>query len=347
MAKQKLPSDAAQVGDLARDAIRTRRRAMDDEPAPTVDVLALGEALVDLISDEHVGSLSKAPRFGRYIGGEPLNVAVNVARLGGRAALAARVGRDGLGAYIHQELVDSGVATAYLTFDDSDPTTLALIARQTGTPDFIIYRGADRHLGGDDLPVAAIRQARCLHASAFALSREPARTSVLAALAQARQAGLLVSLDPNYHPRVWGAPSDHLAVLRAAYPFVDVTKPSLDDCQRLFGADAPPEAYAERFLEWGARLVVLTMGSREALLASPTERVRCPVPVVTPLDVTGAGDAFWAGLLMALLDGLPPRLAVASGLEVASIKVQQVGQLPQALDRQVIYRRVRQAAETS
>ncbi len=71
---------------------------------PVFDVLLLGEALVDLISEKFVTSLEDAHSFQRFVGGEVTNVALNVARLGGRAAIAACVGDDGFGHYIHRQL---------------------------------------------------------------------------------------------------------------------------------------------------------------------------------------------------------------------------------------------------
>lgn len=318
--------------------IGTGSKMAEEPAAQPLDLLAVGELLVDLISDERIDTLGDARGFRVYVGGQAANVAHNIARLGGRSAIVGRVGDDGFGALCRREMAAAGVGIEWLAADPALPTTLVTIARSVSTPDFTIYRGADRRLDPGDVPMAALQRARAVHASAFALSREPARGAVLAALAAARRAGALVTLDPTYHPKVWGS-ADPLPVLAAAYRFVDVTKPSLDDCHRLFGPGGSAETYARRFLELGARLVVLTLGADGALLATADGVVRRfpgrPVPVA---DVTGAGDAFWSGLIMGLLDGLSAAEAVAAGMEVAAIKIQQVGPLGALPDRRLIYR---------
>lgn len=307
-------------------------------PEYRLDLLAVGELLVDFISDRPVSSLSEGRGFSPTVGGQAANVVQNVARLGGRSALAARVGRDGFGDLCRQTLTRAGVSTELL-IDGEEPTTLAIVARSAATPDFIIYRGADRHLREGDIPAEWLSSARAVHASSFALSHEPSRSAVLAALAGARKAGALVSLDPTYHPRVWGYGIDPLSVLADAYQHVDVTKPSMDDCHRLFGPGDSPEGYARRFLALGPRLVVITLGPDGALMATAGGRIlRFAAREVAVADVTGAGDSFWAGFLMALLDGLPDESAVRAGVEVAQIKVQQVGPLAESIDRTALYR---------
>lgn len=302
-----------------------------------LDVLAVGEAMVDLISVEQVESLAEAHAFEAHVGGQAANLAANVARLGGRSAVLGRVGDDGLGQTVRRGLAAAGVDTTLLAGHPEAPTTVSLVARTSGTPDFIVLRGADRLLDHGDLEQAR-PPARLVHTSAFALSREPARGAVLRMLEAAHAEGTRVSLDPNYHPSVWPPGEEHLDVLEQAFRTVDVTKPSLDDCERLFGR-AEPEEHLERFLAWGARLVVLTLGRDGALVGRPDAPGRSvPAEAVDVVDVTGAGDAFWAGFLLALGDGLDDEAAVRVGHRVAAIKLQRVGQLPDHVDRTAIYR---------
>lgn len=307
------------------------------------DLIAIGEALVDLISDQIVPALNQAEQFQRFLGGEATNVALNVARLGGRAALIACVGEDGFGSYIRQQLDEAGVAVNYVRVTSQSPTTVAVNARQTATPDFIIYRGADAHILPDERYLEAIRASRAVHTSAFALSREPARSTILQALKVARQSGCLVSLDPNYHPRIWPdvADANFQTVLVDACQWVNVVKPSLDDCARLFGPGMSPLACAERLLSWGPEIVALTMGHEGVLVVTADGDRRHVQPGDAEVaDVTGAGDAFWAGLLTALLDGYSPYEAACLGQMVAEIKISTVGPVPQMPDRDSLYRRL-------
>ncbi|GAC1384117.1 MAG: aminoimidazole riboside kinase [Ktedonobacteraceae bacterium] len=282
-------------------------------------------------------SLVDSRRFIMYPGGEVTNVALNVSRLGGNSALVARVGDDSLGIFLRHQLALAGVETTYLHITPQLPTTLVLVTRHTATPDFSIYRGADAQIVPEDMPFALLPITSFVHTSAFALSREPACSTVLAFLDRAYTAGCRISFDPNYHPRLWELNIEPLALLAKVCPYIFLMKPSLDDCMRLFGMGLSPEAYASRFLALGVQQVVLTMGQGGVLLATASERAYFSTPQVQVVDITGAGDSFWAGLLMALLDGYTTSDAIRVGQTVAAIKIQQVGPLSQRIDRNQLY----------
>jgi len=309
--------------------------------AADYDLLSIGEVLVDLISERMVASLEEARSFRAFVGGQVANVARNVSLLGGRAAVVGCVGDDGFGRFIRRELNAVGVVTEYLRLVAGVPTTLSVITRHATTPDFLIFRGADVQLSPPQVPVEAIARSRVVHVSAFALSQEPSREAVLHALQQAREHACWTSLDPNYHPRLWAPDGEVLDVLRHACTLVDLTKPSLDDCRRLFGPGLSPDACVDRFLEWGVGLVALTMGHRGALVALQSgERWHIPSHDVPVADVTGAGDAFWAGLILGLLDGLPPRQAGEFGQHVAEMKLRTFGPLDRLPNRHALYRQL-------
>ena len=303
-------------------------------------VLSIGEALIDLISDTERGSLGEARSFHMYPGGQATNVALNVARLGASAVLVARVGDDAFGSFLRHHLETAGVGTAYLHTTPQTPTTLVVVTRHSATPDFAVYRGADAEMVPGDMPLSLLPRTSLVHTSAFALSREPSCSTVLDFVKQAHETGCLISFDPNYHPRLWEMRDDPASIFARICPYVSLTKPSLDDCIRLFGAGQTPETYAAHFLAWGVRQVVLTMGSAGILLANATGTSYYPTQQVEVVDATGAGDSFWAGLLLATLDGYAMPEAIRAAQAVAAIKVQQVGPLSQTIDRAALYARI-------
>ncbi|MFL5666848.1 MAG: carbohydrate kinase family protein [Ktedonobacteraceae bacterium] len=302
-----------------------------------LDVLSIGEILIDLISDTEQASLADSHRFIMYPGGEVTNVALNVARLGGSSAIVSSVGDDALGIFLRDHLNSAGVETTYLRTTQQLPTTLAVVARHHATPDFTIYRGADVQVDPEDVPLHILPATALVHTSAFALSREPSCSTVLAFIAQAHAAGCLVSFDPNYHPRLWETGADPLDMIARICPYVFLTKPSLDDCLRLFGGGQTPEEYAARFLALGVQQVVLTMGRGGVLFANAESMSYHPTRQIDVVDVTGAGDSFWAGLLLAILDGYTTPEALRVGQAVAEIKLQQFGPLAQNVDRLQLY----------
>src|SRR5258708_26370510 len=104
-----------------------------------IDVLSVGEALIDLISDGQQDSLVEAQHFTMYAGGEVTNVALNVARLGGWAALVAWVGENALGAFLPQQLKQAGVITERLQTKLHDSTAPAIVTRHACPTCLAIY----------------------------------------------------------------------------------------------------------------------------------------------------------------------------------------------------------------
>lgn len=309
-------------------------------PEGDIDVLSVGEALVDFISTEVVDKVEQAGGFRRYLGGSVTNLAANVAQLGGRAAVVARVGDDPFGWFVRREMEQQGVITDYLKTDAAARTTLAFITRSVAIADFVIYRGSDARLSPEDVPQAAIERARVVHTSAFALSQESSRTAVLDALRRARARGCLISLEPNYHPSLWDASRPPAEVLAEACRYVDIVKPSRVDCQRLFGAGLSVTDCAQRFRDWGVRRVVLTQGPQGISVYEEGQLFHVKSRDVLVADATGAGDTFWAGFLVAILDGCSLYEAVLFGREVAEMKVGMVGPIAGIIDKRAIYRRI-------
>ncbi|MFN2214332.1 MAG: carbohydrate kinase family protein [Anaerolineales bacterium] len=291
------------------------------------EFFAIGEAVIDFISTAIAASLASAKKFHAYVGGQPTNLAIDLALLGKNTGIASCVGADGFGDYIIQYLKDSRVNTDRIQQTEAAPTSISIIARHTITPDFVINRGADAYLQANSGHEDVVANSRIVHSSAFALSREPARSVVMDSLRLADKNDCLVTFDPNYHPKIWPDTDEMVDKLKSVYQSVDVTKPSLDDCKRIFGKNMPPKECAERFLDWGAKVVLITMGSQGVFLAigDSGERYRIQPENVDVADVTGAGDAFWAGYLAAILDGSSQIEAATLGQVVAEAKVGVMG----------------------
>ena len=305
-----------------------------------IDVLAIGEALIDFIADATLDAAIASHHFHLYPGGQVTNVALNVARLGGSSALVARVGDDSFGTFLRSRLASGGVEVSFCSPTLHMSTTLVVVIGHDGTPDFTVYRGADAHLVPADMPYSLLNSTTLVHTSAFALSREPSRSTIREFIQLAHTAGCLVSFDPNYHPRLWEMDVSPLAIFADICPFVSLVKPSLDDCTRLFGANQSPEAYATRFLAWGVQEVVLTMGATGVLYATPEKIAYYAADKIDVVDVTGAGDSFWAGLLLARRDGFSTADAIRVAQAVAAIKLRQAGPLTQNIDRHALYRQL-------
>ncbi|MGY4105875.1 aminoimidazole riboside kinase [Aeromonas encheleia] len=275
-------------------------------------VWVMGDAVVDLIPEGELHYL-KCP------GGAPANVAVGVARLGGESAFIGRVGADPFGRFMADTLVAEGVDIRHLTQDPAHRTSTVLVELdEEGERSFtfMVRPSADQFLEPADLP--RFEAGQWLLTCSIALANEPVRTSCLQAMAAIRVAGGRVCFDPNLRPEVWGNPAEMLPVVRDAIGLADVVKLSIEELQLLSGHQ---DLVAGLATIDGPALVLVTRGAAGVVARLDGERLEWVGQKVTPLDTTGAGDAFVAGLLAALagrpslptLAELPAILAQAHG----------------------------------
>lgn len=262
------------------------------------DVLAVGEALVDLIAHEAV-DLHHAKQFTRAAGGAPANVAVAVAKLGGKSALVGALGEDVFGIDLRQLLRQSGVDTRAVK-TVAAPTTIALVARNDGgIPDFVFYRGSDRDLRAADISRQLVADAHFVYLSSMALMTEPSRSATMTTATISHDAHTLVSVDPNLRPSSWpslGQARERIGQLLAG---ADLVKVNDEEARILTGETDPIDALPD--IGRRAALAVITLGARGCLWRWHTHTGHVPSPSMPVVDTTGAGDAFMGALLVSLV----------------------------------------------
>jgi fructokinase len=224
-----------------------------------------------------------------------------------------------------------------MVMDHRVHSSVIFVSRTARTADFEAFRNGDYKLEAQEISSEAIERARIVHASTWALSREPCRSAVEHAFSVARDQGKIISLDPNYSPQIWPDYREAMEVLPRLLRYATITKPSLDDASRIFGRDRAPEEYIERFHQMGPETVVLTMGAKGALVSDGGPPVHIPARPVKAEDATGAGDSYWAGFLVALLDGQSLERSALFAREIVERKLRTVGPLPDNVDRQGVY----------
>lgn len=291
-------------------------------PERETELLCVGELLIDMIATEY-GSFVECRDFQRFAGGSPANIALNASRLGVSASIAAAVGADSLGDFLVRGLAEAGLDVSLIQRREQS-TSLVLITRSREAPTPIFYRGADYRLAFSPELEARMGKTSILHFSCWPLSAEPARSCVERLVAVASGSRSLVCCDPNYHPSVWKDRSEALALFERLLPSIDVVKPSEDDADRLFGRDTP-ERHMRRFLDLGAKLVVMTLGKEGAIATNGAETRVYPSLADEVVDTTGAGDAFWAGLYAGFSGGRSVDRSIRLGIAVSAIKLRAVG----------------------
>jgi 2-dehydro-3-deoxygluconokinase len=263
------------------------------------DVVALGEPLYEL---------NRQPD-GRYLagfGGDTLNVAIAARRLGSSAAYVTRLGADIFADEIRDLMTREGIDQSGIVADAEAPTGLYFVTHGPEGHVFTYRRkgSAASLMTPADLKPELIAGARFFHASGIsqAISASAAET-VAAAMAMARAAGVSVSYDTNFRPRLWTAEAAR-PVIEAAARQASILKTSAEDCAALLGLSSPSDI-ARHFLGLGAGVVIVTLGRDGVFLATPEGSAHVAGLAVAAVDATGAGDAFTGALLSERARGLP------------------------------------------
>ncbi|MFE8910552.1 carbohydrate kinase [Streptomyces globisporus] len=259
-------------------------------PGPGRDpgsVLVLGEALVDLVpADEDIAVRVAQP------GGAPANVAVGLARLGGRPSFVGGLGDDAFGSRIEAWLTGAGVDLS-LSARPPLPTALAVADPGDHGNTYRFHLGDTATFALPDRTAEATRFG-AVYVGGLAAVVEPA-AEVVAATARAAHGGVL-AVDPNVREDRTLDPVRSLERLRELCALARVVKASDEDLVRLW-PDAEPEASCRRLAGQG-RLVVLTRGARGATAyVRDAPAVSVPALAVRVVNTIGAGDAFMAGML--------------------------------------------------
>ena len=296
----------------------------------TIDIISIGEVLIDFIGHEINTSINRTKDYHRFLGGSPTNVAVNASRLGLKSLLVASCGQDGLGDYIVRKLKSSNVITTQIRKLETEPTSVIFVSKSTTTPDFIPYRQADCEIFLNQLPDEIISKAKIFHTTCFALSKNPARETILDRAKKAKELGLQLSIDINFSERIWPNRQEAKEVIKQYLSNDPLVKLSEDDCYRLFAEVKSEDYIFEYFHALGAATICLTKGKNGVVVSDINHGMffQEALPIAEIKDTTGAGDAFWTGFLYAQLAHKTLEESVTIAQKLASIKLQNVGRLP-------------------
>ncbi len=308
-------------------------------------VSVIGEALIDLVQqskrDGGPSGADAAPTFRALPGGSPFNVAIGLARLGQPATLQARLGRDAFGRQLRAHAQANGVdLKAAITA--AEPTTLAIVGLDesgNATYDFYINGTADWQWTAEEL--AAAPPDEWVHTGSLAAWTSPGAEVISAHLERLRADGTtVISFDPNVRPLLLGDRGDAARRIESLVALSDVVKASAEDLAWLY----PDRTIDTVLREWhalGARLVVVTDGANGAHALTESGPVQVPARAIDVVDTVGAGDAFMAGLINALLihDTLSGDLGseavsavLAEAILVAALTCQRAGANPPTAD---------------
>ncbi len=268
------------------------------------DVVALGELLIDFT--ENGTSPQGNPVFEANPGGAPCNVLSMLARLGHRVSFIGKVGSDLFGKQLEQAIAEVGIDTSGLLKDTKVNTTLAFVHTLAGGDrDFSFYRnpGADMMLSVGDLNADLLKDCKVFHFGTLSMTAEGCREATKEAINLAKEAGAIISFDPNLREPLWE--SLDAAKEQTAYGLsrCDVLKISDNEIQ-WFTGEADYEA-GVRYLQerYNIRLILVSLGREGSMAFSGPHKAVVPAVIrEDTIETTGAGDTFCACILHQVLE---------------------------------------------
>lgn len=299
------------------------------------DVIALGGAVVDL----PLGPLTRevfdcesypVDGIAMTIGGDAINEATIITRLGKKVSLVSCSGMDVPGGYIQDHCIRNGIDTTWFVMDpDLDTSINVGLVTPDGERTFITNRqGSLWKFSPDMLDLSCLEQGRLLSFASF--FNNPLLTGAFMeeVFARAKKNGMVICAD-MIKPRL----GETLEDIRGALSMVDYFFPNYDEASLMTG-ETDVDAIADIFLACGVKNVIVKVGKKGALAKSATERGLIPgYPHSKLVDTIGAGDNFASGFITAVLEGRSLMDCARFANAVASISVEAAGAVGALKDR--------------
>ncbi|WP_454885064.1 sugar kinase [Sphingomonas oryzagri] len=293
-------------------------------PAPAIVVV--GEGMLELSRNEGGWQV--------HYGGDTLNVAIHLARLGFTPAYLTALGTDAFSEDLRTSAWPrEGVDTSMILTDPlRSPGLYAITTEDSGERTFTYWRRDSAASALFANPTSgdlaeSCRGARLLFFSLISLAiLDPGgRTALLDLARGVHEAGGMVAFDGNYRPRLWESTEAARDWHDRAIAVADIGLPTLDDEYHLLGARDGDEV-AAHWHSLGCDEVVVKLGVDGCRL--PDGEILPPPKKLQPVDTSGAGDAFDAAYLAGRLECRPPATAAARGHELAGWVVMRRGAIP-------------------
>lgn len=263
------------------------------------DVTALGELLIDFT--ENGNSEQGNPLMEANPGGAPCNMLAMIQKLGGTTAFIGKVGKDMFGRQLREAVESVGIDTRNLMEDEEVHTTLAFVHTfPDGDRDFSFYRnpGADMMLTKEEIQEDLIRNSKVFHFGTLSSTHEGVREATRYAIDVAKEAGCLVSFDPNLRPPLWKTLEDARKEIEYGLSKTDILKISDNEVEFLCGTSDYDEGAKMLIEKYNIPFVCVTLGKDGSRAYYKGMRVEVPGFVQkNTIETTGAGDTFCGCML--------------------------------------------------
>lgn len=266
-------------------------------------------------------------------GGDTLNTAIYMARLGASVNYVSAVGRDKMSDWMITQWKNEGINCDLVSRSTESPPGLYMIELDKhGERSFCYWRDGspasqlfENQISSDSLfrELEAFNYI-CLSGISIAILSKKSKRRLLDFLANFRSKGGRLIFDPNHRPNLWQSPKEAIDIYQEIYKLTNIALPSYEDDVNLYGHRAPREVI-QSILDHGVHEVILKMGEKGCLFAKQGEFDFVPSKTVKVVDTTSAGDSFNAAYLSARLYGASIKDSCTAGNTLASIIIQHQG----------------------
>ena len=289
-----------------------------------INILCIGEALIDMICTDKDVSLSNGENFLKKPGGAPTNVAAAISALGGEAYLSAKVGKDPFGDHLVAVMKAFNVRTDFIIQDANYFTTFAFVSLlANGERDFYFNRGADAQLSKEDISKIDLQLFPIVHfGSATGFLPGPLQETYDHLFEQAQTNNCFISFDPNYRQLLFQ--NDQAFFIKKSWQYIEACNffKVSDEEALLITGEKNIEDAASIFSKKSKAIFAITIGKEGTLLGIKGQTFKVESLPVDPVDTTGAGDAFVGAVLYLLSLKTPQELAAITNEEWQTIIAQ-------------------------
>ena len=258
------------------------------------DVTALGELLIDFT--ENGKSAQGNPLFEANPGGAPCNVLAMLTKLGHKTAFIGKVGNDFFGEQLRSAITEVGIDASFLRLDHLVHTTLAMVhTYPDGDRDFSFYRnpGADMMLNETEVPEELLKDSKIFHFGTLSMTHEGVRKATKKALEIAKEAGALISFDPNLRPPLWDSLENAKEQVQYGLEQCHILKISDNEIQWLTGEEDYSDGVRWILDRFEIPLILVSMGKEGSRAYYDGRMVEVkPFLQEHTIETTGAGDTF-------------------------------------------------------
>jgi sugar/nucleoside kinase (ribokinase family) len=291
-----------------------------------MDVLCVGQLAADILvrpvnSVDFGVDTKRVDGIDIKNGGDCLNVALGLRRLGASVGFAGLVGDDQLGNYLCKVVRDAGIDDRGLRRTKEARTCSCLVLiNSSGDRTFFYYGGSNDLFSLSDMDMALLDEAAIVHVGGTYLLPKFDGEGAAKLFAEARARGKLTSMDVT-----WDTTGRWLAVIEPCLPHLSFFMPSIREAERIAGTGVP-EDIAVFLQKKGVQTAVVKLGEKGCYVKHGAEpgfyRDAFPTQVV---DTTGAGDSFVAGFLTGVLEEWDVKSCAAFACAVAAMNIRAVG----------------------